>query len=216
MSKKQPTGYQNLVLQKELASNGNASQQALYETSLSRIWQHVEQSKNKSFAILTSWRQSKSKNENVKDFAKLKAELRSKGLGFVTVNGHWKECQDPTISYNDCPKDQLVDAVEPSLFVMGSDIKTVAALGLQKFQQDAIVYSGPETDGKIVLVFKDMSTQPIGDFKPQALGQAFSELKKSRAATSQRYFKFEGVEYKSNSYIESLIEQEIKKALRNP
>lgn len=189
------------------------NQAALFEASLSRIWQHVQDSENKSFAIITSWRQGYSRKRNLADFGALKKSVRSLGLGFVQVQGHWKECQDPDVAYADCPKEELVDAVEPSLFVTGISQKDVSVLG-KLHKQDAVVYAGPETKGRVVLLFADGATQDIGDFKPQTMGQAFSELRKSKEGAS-RSFKFEGLEYKAMGYLENLIEQEVKKALDN-
>lgn len=186
--------------------------QELYEVSLGRIWQHVENAETKSFAIITSWRQEFSKKKNVKDFSALKASIRSLGHGFVTVAGHWKECQDPTVAYKDCPKDQLIDASEPSLFVMGLSKEAAQSLAKQS-QQDAIVYAGPETGGKIMLLFNDGSDTEIGDFKPQTMGQAYTELVRSKKK-AKRQFAFEGFECKVEGYVASLIEQELNKIKR--
>ena len=185
----------------------------LFESSLGRIWQHIEGAENKSFAILTSWRQNYSRKKNLQDFAKLKQAVRTLGYGFIQVKGHWKECQDPDIAYADCPADELIDAIEPSLFVTGISQKDVIALG-RAHDQDAVVYAGPETKGRVVLLFDDGNTQDIGAFKPQTMGQAFSELRKSKLGAA-RSFKFEGLEYKATGYLENLIEQEVKKALNN-
>jgi hypothetical protein len=186
----------------------------MFETSLARILQHVENSKEKSFSIITSWRQSNPKKQNLEDFKALKTGIRNLGLGFVVVKGHWKECQEPNISYDDCPEENLVDAVEPSLVVIGADLNSISNFAFKKFNQDAIVYSGPETDGNVQLFFKDGSSKNIGSLKPQSIGQAFTELRKNRHAEAPRYFQFEGVEYTPHGYVESLIEQEVKKLLR--
>jgi hypothetical protein len=176
----------------------------MFESSLSRIWQHAQAANNKSFAILTSWRQSKNRKDNIKSFSDLKAAIRNLDYGFVEVKGHWKECQDSNILYDECPEDQLVDAIEPSLFI--PEISKKEALKLaDHFEQDAIVFGGPEVGGKIVLLFRDGKIMPIGDFKAQTLGQAFTELRKSKES-NKRFFKFEGVEYPPQSFIETIIE----------
>jgi hypothetical protein len=183
----------------------------LYEASLSRIWQHVQKAKDKSFSILTSWRQDKTSKENRAEFNNLKALVRGLGLGFIVVQGHWKECQDPDVPYDSCPINQLVDAVEPSLFVVGLKKDQAAELG-SRYDQDAVVFAGPGTDGNISLLFKDGKTQDIGEFKPQAIGQAFTALRKSRES-APRHFKFEGVEYDPISLVEQIINEEIEKLL---
>ena len=45
------------------------------------------------------------------------------GYGLFKVDGYWQECQNPDISYEDCPKDQLVDSVERSFFIPNISIK---------------------------------------------------------------------------------------------
>lgn len=188
------------------------NRKALYESSLSRIWQHVKDADNQSLAIITSWRQNYSKKKNIQGFNDLKKSIRNLGLGFVVVKGHWKECQDPNVSYSDCPEDQLVDAVEPSLFIPGITKEQAVKLGIVEHKQDAIVFAGPESNGRVILIFNDGNTMDIGDFKPQSMGQAFTELRKSKQSTG-RYFKFEGVEYQAQNYIENLIEQEVRKVM---
>jgi len=185
----------------------------LFESSLGRIWQHVQNAESKSFAIITSWRQENSRKQNIKDFVALKGELRQMGHGFVTVQGHWQECQDPDVAYQDCPKEDLVDAVEPSLFVVGISYDD-ALTAAKDYIQDAIVFAGPETKGRVVLLFKDGTSQDVGAFKPNTIGQAFTELRKSKQGTRGQHFKFEGVEYKAKGFIESMIEEEVRKAIK--
>lgn len=186
----------------------------LFESSLSRIWQHINASKERSFGILTSWKQSKTRKQNVEDFNELKSAIRNAGYGFIVVKGHWKECQDPDVSYDDCAEENLVDAIEPSLVVIGAKLKELTSLAFGKFNQDAIVYSGEETDGNLHLVFKDMTVKYLGEFKPQSLGQAYTELKKTKHG-SPKYFKLEGLEYKPAGFIEALVEQEVNKLFKN-
>jgi hypothetical protein len=178
----------------------------LHEASLSRVWQHVQNAKDKGFAILTSWRVSNSLEVNIENFALLRGQLREKGLGFFEVEGRWKECQDPSVSYEDCPEDQLKDTKEPSLFVIGITPEFLSAL-LDRYEQDAGVYAGPETDGRITLIFKDGSTSDLGDFTPGNLSQAFSQLKRKKSKT----FHFEGMSWPAQTFFENLIEQQVRK-----
>ena len=191
----------------------SGDRQKLYEVSLSRIWQHVQNAEKKSFALVTSWRQAYSKKKNLADFSKLKSFVRGLGLGFVDVQGHWKECQNPDIAYNECPLDELVDAVEPSLFVTG--LEKSQAIGIARnYEQDAIVFAGPETQGRVVLLFDDGGEEDIGEFKPQTMGQAFTQLRSSKMSAA-RHFQFEGVELRPQGYLESLIDQEVRKLLKD-
>jgi len=191
----------------------NKNMEKLHEASLGRIWQHVVNSDKKSFAILTSWRYDKSVKENKRDFQSLKTTVRSLGYGFVQLKGHWRECQDENVPYNDCPEEGLVDSVEPSLFIIGISKQEAESLSNEN-NQDGYVFAGPETDGNVNLIFKNGGNQDLGTLRPQTLGFAYSELLKSKHA-NQRYFKFEAIEYPAQSWIQTLIEQEVRKTLKN-
>lgn len=192
-----------------LTAKQYGNKQAVHEASLARIMQHAQNAPEKGFAILTSWRQALSRPQNLSRFMQLKAAVRGKGLGFNTLVGHWQECQDPAVPYDQCPKDQLVDATEPSLFIVGMTLDDAKALG-NAYDQDAIVFSGPETGGKVVLVFKDGGTMDIGGFNPMAISQAYSELKGGKDK-ARRFFKFEYVEWPTQGNAESLMEQSYRK-----
>jgi hypothetical protein len=176
---------------------------AIHEASLGRIMQHAQNVPQVGFAMLTSWRQNLSKKQNLARFTALKNQIRGLGLGFNVLTGHWRECQDPGVSYEDCPEDELIDAVEPSLFVTGITLETASQLG-NEYEQDAIVYAGPETKGLTSLVFKDGSTVSLGKFSPSSIAQAYSVLKGGRT------FRFEYLEWPTQGRIESLMEQAYK------
>lgn len=178
------------------------------EASLGRIMQHAGYAKEVGFAILTSWRQNFSKKENLVRFKELKGELRGLGLGFNVLNGHWQECQDPTVSYDDCPEEELVDAIEPSLFVTGIDLATSQRLGNQ-YDQDAVVFAGPDTDGQTTLIFRDGGRMNLGEFSPMSIGQAYSEMKNGRS------FRFEYLEWPTQGRTEALIESRFQKTALN-
>jgi len=200
--------FKNIATAK--ATNDNKK---LYEASLGRIWQHVVEADEKSIAILTSWRAANNKKQNQKQFQDLKAAVRGLGLGFVQIRGHWRECQNDSVPYENCPEEELVDAIEPSLFIIGIKQEQAEMLSNQ-YKQDAYIFAGPESKGKVVLLFKGGESMEIGSFKPQTLGQAYSELIKSKLA-SPKYFKFEGIEYTAQTWVETLIEQEVRKTLAN-
>jgi len=69
-------------------STGNMS--ILNEASLLRVYQHIKKSGNVSFAIITSWRYNLSKKDNLRRLKSLESDLRSAGLGFFKMEGHWK------------------------------------------------------------------------------------------------------------------------------
>lgn len=150
----------------------------LDEASLGRVYQHVTGQKGvTSWGMITAYRGVNSKKENINANKKLKSDIRSENLGFFEVEGHWRECQDPNVDYKDCPDAKLKDSIEVSLFVPGISRDTIAKL-CKEYGQDAVVYSGPETEGKVVLIFKNGGTTVIGSkFEPNKVAQAYSVVK---------------------------------------
>lgn len=191
----------------------------LFESSLSRIMSHAQNAKEQGFAILTSWRQANEKSTNLTNFSALQHAVREKGLGYIQLRGHWQECQDSNVPYSQCPPEQLKDSIEPSIMVFGIDQKLASDLGKQ-FDQDAVVYAGPETGGATQLHFKDGSTMDIGTFSPMAVGQAYSEYrsrsdKKAKGLPpAERHFMFEGWSYPAQNFMDKLIEQTLEKNIK--
>ena len=187
-----------------LSAKQFGDKKGIHEASLGRVMQHAERANEVGFALLTSWRQALSRKDNMKRCMELKNSIRDLGTGFNVLNGHWQECQDPTVSYEDCPSEELVDAIEPSLFVTGIELSDAQRLGNQ-YEQDAVVFAGPETDGNVVLVFRDGDQMNLGAFSPMTIGQAYSELKGGRS------FKFEYLEWPTQGRTEALIESKFRK-----
>ncbi len=97
-------------------------------------------------------------------------------MSFVQLEGHWKECLEQDVPYDECSEESLVDSREPSLFVTGISRKDAEHL-MELFDQDAIIFSGPETQGEIVLVFSDGKEEYLGEPSPGELQQAYSKYK---------------------------------------
>ncbi len=149
----------------------------LDEASLGRVLQHIEGKKNvKNWGMLTAYRYANTPYENKKLNKELETELRQMGHGFFKVEGHWVECQDQNLSYDDCPENLLKDAVEESLFVPNISAKEIHNLG-KKYQQDAVIFGGEQTKGNATLIFKDGKVENIGKFSPDKIQQAYSKLK---------------------------------------
>lgn len=149
----------------------------LDEASLGRVLQHIQGKKNvKNWGMLTAYRYANTPNQNKKLNKELEAELRNMGHGFFKVEGHWVECQDGNLSYDDCPKNLLKDAVEESLFVPNISAKEIHKLG-KKYGQDAVIFGGEQTKGNATLIFKDGKVENIGKFSPNKIQQAYSKLK---------------------------------------
>ena len=149
----------------------------LDEASLGRVLQHVQGKKNvKNWGMMTAYRYANTPNQNKKLNKQLESELRKLGYGFFKVEGHWVECQDGNLSYEDCPKNLLKDAIEESLFVPNITAKEIHKLG-KKYGQDAVIFGGEETKGNATLIFKDGKVENIGKFSPNKIQQAYSKLK---------------------------------------
>ena len=149
----------------------------LDEASLGRVLQHIQGKKNvKNWGMLTAYRYVNTPNQNKKLNRQLETDLRALGHGFFKVEGHWVECQDGNLSYNDCPKNLLKDAVEESLFVPNITAKEIHKLG-KKYGQDAVIFGGEQTKGNATLIFKDGKVENIGKFSPDKIQQAYSKLK---------------------------------------
>jgi hypothetical protein len=148
----------------------------LDEASLARAYQHVVEKKVPSWGMLTGYRYANNKKENIQANKRLEADLRGKGYGFFKVEGHWQECQDTSLNYVECPKDKLQDSIEVSLFVPHMSKEDATNL-CKKYEQDAVIYGGPETKGNAHLIFKNGSEDNIGVFQPGKVEQAYSKFK---------------------------------------
>lgn len=172
---------------------------ALHEASLGRVFQHVQKMDEKSWGILSAHRGEfrGTPAVNNKRDAALQAQVRQLGHGFFRLFGVWSECQDPSLPYKECPEDKKIEVREPSLFVPGLSLARLKQL-LVKYEQDAGIYGGPETKGKVWLVFKDGGHEDLGSFSPSKIGAAYSRLKGGRT------FVFE---WGCQGYIDRVIEE---------
>jgi hypothetical protein len=138
------------------------------EASLGRVYQHVMNSGDQSFAILTSWRQALSQADNLKNYAVLKKEIRSMGLGFFEMDGKGQETD---------AEGNITVAVEPSLFVPKMTIPQAIKI-CKKYQQDFFLYSGPETQGNVQAFDGTGKFQvDTGSFHPNRIAKFYSTVK---------------------------------------
>lgn len=98
--------------------------QYLKESSLSRIWEYIENNK-KSFAVISAFRGERSKEENEEKHNELKSKVRELGLGYIEMRGGYKE---DTGFVN-----------EKSLFIPNIQEKQAVKLG-KEFDQDGILF----------------------------------------------------------------------------
>ena len=96
----------------------------VYESSLSRIWQHIEG--DKSFGVISPFRKYYSKKENLERYNELKKIIRDKlRLGYIELDGGFKE------------EGEWVH--EKSLFIPNIIKGDLIELG-EKFDQYSVIY----------------------------------------------------------------------------
>ena len=137
------------------------------------------------WVIITAYRKlnadgsDRTQKENINYNLELRSKFNSMKMGVYQLIGHWKECKDKDISYQDCPESDKVDVVERSYFVpmpkeMDVDkFKEILLSVGNEYQQDAIVFS----DGKdISLLFRNGNQSLLGkNINLNQIGQAYSQ-----------------------------------------
>jgi len=113
----------------------------LDESSLSRIWQHVEDN-TKTFGVISAFRNENSKAENEEKHLILKKAVRDIGLGFIEMEGGYAEAKGKTV----------VIVKEKSLFIPNIKLKALIGLG-KEYNQDSVIYKGTNE-------FRIVSTSP--------------------------------------------------------
>jgi hypothetical protein len=176
------------------------------EASLGRVYQHIIKNASKSFAIITAFRAEYTKKQNLQRNKSLQGSVRSLGHGFFKVKGYWVECQNSDLEYSKCPDDMKVRVVEDSLFVPNITKKQAVKLA-KKYDQDAIIYSGEETNEKVELISKSGSSiMKLGKFSPSKIAQAYTHIKGNS-------FTFEGFEYRPEGQLSNMaFEAYLKKS----
>jgi hypothetical protein len=178
------------------------------EASLSRVYQHVSgHPKVKSWGMMSGYRNANTKEQNRATNQQLEKDLRAMNLGFFKVEGHWKECQDSSVSWNDCPPDKLKDSVEESFFIPNISNEQLLKL-TQKYNQDSAVYGDKENPGEAFLLFKNGSTENLGKFNANKVATAYSQMKGDRS------FLFSKPEDKPET--DTKLKSVLKKTIKNP
>lgn len=154
---------------------------ALNEASLGRVYQHFQRGGHKSWAILTSWRSDADHETNKQNFRALQHDVRGLGHGYNRMVGHGQE-EDPATK-------ETIVSKEPSLFIHGVSHDNALSLA-KKYNQFSVIYSGPETQGKVHLVHTATGEHhDLGDFHPGKIAQFYSRIQ-TRHGT-QKNFTFE-------------------------
>jgi hypothetical protein len=157
----------------------------LDEASMGRIYQHVVSNpKMKSWGIVTASRGENTPAENVRRNKELENDLRKLGLGFVHVDGMWRECKDQSIDYSKCPDNMKVPTEEKSYFVPNVSKKDINKLG-NKYKQDSVLFADGETKekGEAIYISANGSETNIGKFTPDKISQGYSKMKGGKVFT---------------------------------
>jgi hypothetical protein len=99
----------------------------IIESSLSRIWQHVES--NRDFGVVSAYRDEMSKEEKIAAHSLLKKTVRAMGYGFVEMRGGYNGDQG--------------FVQEESLFIPNITMKFIIELGVN-FQQHSVIHKSAE------------------------------------------------------------------------
>jgi len=143
------------------------------ESSLSRIWQHVE-NPTSTFGVLSASRKDLPNTENTKNHLELKKKIKGLGLGFIELRGGYKE----ETGFNE----------EMSLFVPKINKKELVSLGAE-YNQYSVLYKdknifveiGTNKNsgvGTILGKFIKSSGKSNYDFSKEILKDFFSSLLK--------------------------------------
>ena len=148
------------------------------ESSLSRLWKQVQ---NNDFCVITAFRGEYNRKQNIKRNQELLKTLNKEKMGPYSLIGHWQEAPDG-VEWKDANPEDLTDVQEDSfLFVRKTEMdvesfKEFVTELVKTYNQNAGVIS---IDGTIYLIFKDGSTEKIGNsMKMNTIGDAYSIMKK--------------------------------------
>lgn len=155
--------------------------QQLSEIKLSRVWQHFTDPE-RNVALLTAFRGSYTREENLIRNKSLIADIRNLGYGLVIVDGAWIENQGT---------EHEKHVSEDSILVIGSKYKddefadTIHKLG-NNFDQDAVIVKDHRGTR---LIFNNGSEQEFTSMKPGKLASVYTKLRPSEKNST---FVFEG------------------------
>src|SRR3990167_8462145 len=84
------------------------------------------------------------------------------------------------ITNNEGSSKEVTSFDEPSLFVIGIPLELAKSI-MAEFNQQSIVYSGPETNGSASWIWANGNIETIGKFSPNKIAAAYSQLKGGRS-----------------------------------
>ena len=176
------------------------------EDSLNRTLSVIN---NKTFAIVSAYRQDFKKEENIIRNRKLRSILNSKQMGVHQLVGHWLEAPKGK-AWDKVPSNELKDVIERSYLVAKPDSMTnkeftdliISCLTIDNETQDAALIhfvvddtNMPNQDDKYYCIDSNGILFKVGDnLTIGQIGKAYSQHVKKTSLP----FKFEGLEIPSS------------------
>jgi len=143
-------------------------------------------------ALLTAYRQLIPPKENKRRNKQLLGKMNARGMGPYVLIGHWQECQDNAIPYEDCPEDMMLDAVEEAFMIIKPDAMSRADFhafilaAVIKYNQNCALV---KQDGFYYIYDQKGVFSKVGSSRKFGLSQAYSQHIKKMDIP----FVFEGV-----------------------
>jgi hypothetical protein len=148
------------------------------EASLSRVWQHVTNSK--SFAVISSFRTENPLEKNMELFNDLKKDVSALGHGYIQ--------QKSGYTYADG-----TPAEERSLFIPNITFEDAVKLG-KKYNQETIIFKDADQFVLYNPTTKQVDTnfdkEKALTFDPEVLKYAYSEFLKTKNKNSKKPFAY--------------------------
>ena len=162
-------------------------EQLLHESSLSRIYQH---SKESNIGIITAYRGDYSISQNESRNSNLMSDIRSAGMGYVSVTGHY-------IENKGSPEEKKV--VEKSFIVISSandsgKLKNFLKRTGAKYNQDSVLYKDSANEQAVLIGtaagrWPGLDTEvEVGTWHANKIDSYYTQMK------GHRSFTFESVE----------------------
>jgi hypothetical protein len=145
--------------------------QYLTETSLGRVWQHVNNPKI-ACAIITAFRGDKTYAANMQNNKKLASEVRSNKFGYFFVDGSFIENKG---------KEDEKRVREDSIFIVGNEnddskLKTLIIKQGKKYNQDGVIFKPSNSTSAILIDLKNNKEIDIGKWHPNRISDYMTKL----------------------------------------
>ena len=146
--------------------------------------------------IITAFRGDFTYKENVNRNKQLASKIKKAGFGYVFIDGHWIEADNPDTS-----------GKEDSIMVNGTDSDLLKKLGIKwmkEYNQDSVVFK-PTGTNNADLIFQNGKTEKLGVVTEKELAKIKTDLDRTSGSgfsklrnRGERTFVFEGFRIDEN------------------